>query len=340
MAYGNYEFGKDMGAIRADQAASAKSLKSIQVTSGLSMMLNVATAANTARAARSAEEQVAVQREQHALQQAMAAQTARHEFSMWRQTPEGAAFVDWQQRALALVPFLRGRDRSWQAAWARAIDVARAQTPADEQRRLAQLPARLRQTPLKVLSIVSFVLLVLPLIGLGFAALTASFSNGRAAYEECLRNVGEVLTQANCDAIEPENPFTGPIVWLVLLFGLGIVFAVLRVVRMRAARADRRVEEEGATRVARWGFDPLITHGAWYGWHDSENFTGYADRLEQLIVNGATVRPSVAQLIPLQIPTPWQPAEHLPAEVNGALAAMQQEQTSLAADEAPDELTR
>ncbi|ROS73113.1 hypothetical protein EDF24_3221 [Curtobacterium sp. PhB130] len=330
MPYGNYEFSKDMGAIRADQAASAKSLKSIEFASGASMVFNGLTALNAAKAARSAQEQIALQQEQNALQQAMAEQTARHEFSMWRQTPEGAAFVDWQQRAAALIPFLRDRDRSWQSAWAGAIGRARAATPVDEQRRVAGQPARLRQTPLKVLSIVAFVLLVFPLVGLGLAALTSAFSNGQQAYQDCLGNVSEILTRAECEAIRPGNPFVGPIVWLVLLAGLGVLFTVLRRVRMRAARNDRRLADESAVRTERWGFDPLLTTGAWYGWHESESFQGYADRLEQLVRSGATTRPTAEQLIRLQVPTPWQSADHLPAEVNAFLATVQQENASLA----------
>lgn len=329
MAYGNYEFGKDMGAIRADQASAAASLKGIEFASGASMVFNGLTAFNTAKAARSAEEQVALQREQHALQQAMAEQTARHEFSMWRQTPEGSAFVEWQQRAVALIPFLRDRDRSWQVAWSQAIGHARAQIPADEQRRLHRQPARLRQQPLKVLSIVSFVLLVFPLFGLGLAALTSSFSSGQARYDECVRNMSAILTQADCDAVKPSNPFVGPIVWLLVLVALGIVLAVLRRARMRAARTDTTLAAEAAVRTARWGYDPLVTSGAWYGWHESEAFVGYADRLEQLVLNGPSVRPVPSQLLPLRIPAPWQPSERLPAEVNAYLATLRDENASL-----------
>jgi|GEM_PF-2921121 len=337
MAYSNDEFGRDMGAIRNSQASSAASLKTIEFTNAASAVANTFTMFNTARAARSAAEQVtlqqeqlALQQEQHALQQAMGEQTARHEFSMWRQTPEGAAFVDWQQRAIVLIPMLRHRERSWRAAWSQAIGRARAEVPAGEQRRVAQQPARLRQTALKVLSIIAFALAVLPLLGLGMAAISSSFDDGRQQqYEACLRNVSEILTRAECEAIKPGNPFVGPIVWLVILIGLGVLCTVLRVLRRRSARTDRRLAEESSARAAHWGFDPLHTQGAWYDWHESDAFRGYTDRVEHMVRNGATTRPMPSQLIQLGVPVPRQPGDHLPVEVNDFLDAVQRENAAL-----------
>ncbi|MFL1432150.1 MULTISPECIES: hypothetical protein [unclassified Nocardiopsis] len=334
--------------IRSSSASAAQSaaqntqlLKGIAFTSGASMVFNGITAANTAKMARTQEAQLALQREQHALQQAVAEQTARHEFSMWRQTPEGTAFVDWQQRAAALVPLLRDRERTWQAAWANAIGRAQAQIPPDEKRRFTNHPARLKQNGFKIASIVSFIAAGLAAIGLIFQILTASVLESlpqtndpdRLTYAECLEmlDTNPILTEADCEAINPaaDRPGLRDARPLILFAGLGITFVVLRKVRQRAAQADPTVQREAAARTARWGFDPLTTQGAWYAWHESQGFTGYADRIEHMVRTGPSQRPQPSQLIRLQVPTPRPPDERLPAEVGHVLASFQQENEEL-----------
>ncbi|MDT0327151.1 hypothetical protein [Nocardiopsis lambiniae] len=323
-------------------AQNTSLLKGIAFTSGASMVFNGITAANTARMARTQEQQFALQREQHALQQAIAEQTARHEFSMWRQTPEGVAFVDWQRRAAVLIPFLRNRERVWNAVWADAIRRAQDETPPDERQRFASHPARLRQTGLKVAFLISFVLsglfALMMLFQIMNGALSESLSqaadNDRFTYAECLEILDDpdnfIMSEADCEAINP-NP-SGPIVQravpLVLFAGLGITFFVMRKVRQRAAMADPIVENETAARIAKWGFDPLTTRGAWYPWHESQGFTGYPDHIEHMVHSGPSQRPQPSQLIPLQVPTPRSPSHGLPDEVNGVLASFQQENES------------
>jgi hypothetical protein len=205
---------RDSSASAAQSAAqNTQLLKGIAFTSSASMVFNGITAANTARIARTQEAQLALQREQHALQQAMAEQTARHEFSMWRQTPEGTAFIDWQQRAAALIPLLRDRERTWQTAWANAVGRAQAQTPPDEKQRFVNHPARLKQNGLKIASLASFIVAGLFAIGLIFQMLTASASESfaenndpdRLTYSACLEmlDTNPILTEADCEAINP-----------------------------------------------------------------------------------------------------------------------------------------
>lgn len=338
---------KQSAASSAHSAAqNTQHLKSIAFNSRASMVFNGITAANTARQAKTQKEQLALQREQHALQQTMAEQTARHEFSMWRQTEEGAAFVEWQQRAAALVPLLRNRDRTWHAAWASAIERSQAETPPDERQRLASYPERLKQTGFKVASILSFAVAGLVAFILLFQFVTSSFSesisqsanNDRFTYEECLERLNDpdnfIFNESDCEAINP-NPagsnglFTFQSVALVLLVGSGITFAVLRKVKQREALADPTMQNETAARIAKWGFDPFTTRGAWYAWHESQDFTGYADHIEHMVRTGPSQRPQPSQLIPLQVPTPWTPDDRLPSEVNNVLASFQQENEEL-----------
>lgn len=328
-------------------AQNTQHLKSIAFNSRASMVFNGITAANTARQAKTQKEQLALQREQHALQQTMAEQTARHEFSMWRQTEEGTAFVEWQQRAAALVPLLRNRERTWHAAWANAIERSQSETPPDERQRLASYPERLKQTGFKVASILSFAVAGLVALILLFQLVTSSFSesvsqannsNSDFTYEECLERLNDpdnfIFNESDCEAINP-NPAgsNGPVIFssvaLVLLIGLGITFVVLRKVKQREALADPTVQNETAARVAKWGFDPFTTRGAWYAWHESQDFTGYADHIEHMVHTGPSQRPQPSQLIPLQVPTPWTPDDRLPTEVNNVLDSFQQENEEL-----------
>ncbi|WP_017569365.1 hypothetical protein [Nocardiopsis halotolerans] len=336
---------KDSAASTARSAAqNTELLKGIAFTSGASMVFNGITAANSARMARTQEQQFALQQEQHALQQAMAEQTARHEFSMWRQTPEGEAFVDWQRRAAVLIPFLRNRERVWNAVWADAIRRAQGEVPPDERRRFTSHPARLRQTGFKVASLVSFALsglfALMMLLQIMSGALSESLEQSagrdRLTYAECLEILDDpdnfIMNEADCEAINP-NP-SGPIIRravpMVLFAGLGVTFLVMRRTRQRAAKADPTVENEAAARVATWGFDPLTTRGAWYAWHESQGFIGYPDRIEHMVHSGPSQRPQPSQLIPLQVPTPRTPSPRLPDEVNRALTSFQQENESFA----------
>ncbi|MFD6953659.1 hypothetical protein A6A08_26160 [Nocardiopsis sp. TSRI0078] len=335
--------------INHSAASSARSaaqntdlLKGIAFTSSASMVFNGINAANSARMARTQEQQFALQQEQHAIQQAMAEQTARHEFSMWRQTPEGEAFVDWQRRAAVLVPFLRNRERVWNSVWADAIRRAQGEIPPDERQRFTSHPARLRQTGLKTAFLVSFALsglfalMMLLQIVSGAVAEPLAQAEGRdrLTYAECLEILNDpdnfIMSEADCEAINP-NP-SGPIVRravpMVLFAGLGITFLVMRKAKQRAATADPTVENEAAARIAKWGFDPLTTRGAWYPWHESQGFTGYPDRIEHMVRSGPSQRPQPSQLIPLQVPTPWAPSPGLPTEVRSALASFQKENES------------
>lgn len=284
-------------------------MKGVAWTSGASMVFNGLTAANTARQARAQEEALAIQHEQHALQQAAAERTATHEFSIWRQTPEGIAFVEWQQRAAMLVPLLRSRDRAWHAAWARAIARAFTEIPEDEKRRWVKHPARLRQSGLHAWFVASLVGAII----FGLVLL--------------LRMV-EVLTWGDATTVIVNLVVYGFPAALSLV--LTIVFARLRASRRRTAGSDPRINNEAAARITKWGFDPLATRGAWFAWHESDWFAGYADRIEHMVRTGPSQRPQPSQLVKLIVPKSWAPISSLPAEVNATLEAISQENAALA----------
>lgn len=284
-------------------------MKGIAFTSGASMVFNGITAANTARQARAQQEALAIQHEQHALQQAAAERTATHEFSMWRQTPEGAAFVEWQQRAALLIPLLRSRDRVWNAAWTQAIARANAEIPEAEKQRWAKHPARLMQNGLQAWFVVSLVGAIL----FGLVLALQMFS---------------VLVRGNVATI-----FANLVVYgfpVALFLALMVVFARLRASRRRGAECDPRINDEAAARIRKWGFDPLTTRGAWFAWHESEVFAGYADRIEHMVRTGPSARPQPSQLVKLVVPQPWAPTSALPAEVSAVLEAISQENAAIA----------
>ncbi|MFE1102563.1 hypothetical protein ACFW4K_18765 [Nocardiopsis alba] len=333
----------------ANARASAENtqlLQGIEYTNRMNMVYNGIIAENSARQLQTQRQQLALQQEQHALQQAVAEQTARHEFSMWRQTPEGSAFVEWQERAVSLVPFLRDRERTWLAAWEHAIGRARADVPEDERRRFASHPARLKQSGLRTASITAFAiagLCALFLLGqLLLLSLMASAPEptpdpDRITYEECLATLDDpdnfIMNEADCEAIKPADSSSVPVaalfIPLVLALGTGVALVVMRKTRQREAQNDPTVRNEIEARTARWGFDPLTTQGPWFPWYESQRFTGYVDGIEHMVRNGPSQRPLPSQLIPLQVPTPMRPSERLPDEVNEVLSSFQQENVRL-----------
>jgi hypothetical protein len=103
---------------------------------------------NTAFAAKAARQQ---QAEAQAFRQAMAQQQAMSDFVMWRDsTVAGQAFADWQVQANRFLQFLNGRDFAWREAWARFIERAASEVPADQRDRYAKTSYRLSKRYLRV----------------------------------------------------------------------------------------------------------------------------------------------------------------------------------------------
>ncbi|MDJ0377957.1 hypothetical protein [Cryobacterium sp. PH31-L1] len=300
------------------------------------------SAFQSARAARAAEEQLAIQLVMAESQQTMAEQATWHQFSIWRQTGEGIAFMAWRGPAFRLGQYIRNRDSEWLQGWARAIGRAQLEIPNDEKHRLMRHPARLKQSGLKVAAVLSFVLAGLFTLGLLFELLSrfmlALGSDTRDfTYEECLAALNEpdnvLLSASNCEAINPypAGPIIQQVVPLLLFLGIGIMFLFTRKIKQKAARSDRTLANEAQARIAYWHFDPLAVAPGYTGfaWYPPQTTDGYADRLMQIaLYDGHGRPPTQAQLIRIDMPSIWPPSENHPEEVNQLLMRFAQERTA------------
>lgn len=290
---------RNTGYIAQSQAAQTQLLGGIAFSSGASAVFNGITAANTARQAHAQQQQLALQQEQHALQTQMAERTATHEFSLWRQTPEGQVFLEWQSRATELIALLKRRDNVWNSAWQTAISRGNAQVLREEHERFLARPARLKQRGLLIGGIVAGVLAVLALIGL-------LFQWGLSA----------LASAAGADSFS----LVGPVLWFVLCVGATIALFVLRGVQRQKVRADTTVDDEARAREQHFGFDPLQTRGPRGSWHKEAKFSRYADELERQMLDGPSQRPMPSQLMGLIVPEPLDRSDRLPQEANTVLA--------------------
>jgi hypothetical protein len=320
-------------------AATTKAAQSAATGSWVGAGFQAVTAMQTARAARAAEEQLALQRVMAERQNEQAEQAVWHEFARWRQTPEGEAFLAWRQPAFTLAQTLRDRDSRWLQGWAQVIGAAQAEIPSDEKQRVMQHPARLRQTGLKVASLVSFglagVFLLVLLVQI-FASGVASSApaTGGFTYEECVATLADpdnvLLSEADCEAINPgaSSSVVPQVIPLVLTLGLGIVLTVVRKRKRQAARNDQTVQNEARARMERWRFDPLAVEPGYTGftWYESPNVDGYADRLMQIaLFDGHGRPPARTDLLAVEIPAARAPHETNPADVNRLLTEFEQE---------------
>ncbi len=313
-------------------AQTAQAAQSAATGAWVGAGFQAVTAFQTARAARAQEEQLQ-------LQHAMAEQEKLHQFAMWRQTPDGIAFVQWRARAVALAQFIRERDSMWLQGWARAIGRAQTETPEEEKQRYVKHFPKLKQTGLKVWAIIVFALAALAglgaLIQLGMMKLGESYHAEKlAAWQECVDQVAagnEFYYQELCDQINPgaaATPVIQAVIWAVVFLAAAVALLVLRASRRRAAQADRTVPNEAQARIDRWGFDPLAVQPGYqaFAWYESQNVSGYADRLMQLALHGHTQFPAQSQLIKLVIPASWGPNQQHPVEVNEVLTWFQQQE--------------
>ncbi|GAB3121953.1 hypothetical protein [Glaciibacter psychrotolerans] len=320
-------------------AATARAAQSAASGAWVGAGFQAVSAFQSARAARAAEETLALNHAMAERQYAAAEQTTRYQFAAWRQSAEGTAFMAWRVPAFRLGQFLLNRDSEWMQGWARAIGRAQAETPNDEKRRFMQHPARLKQTGLKVASLVSLTFGVFFLLGLLFQVFSATLvqsapSRSGFTYEQCLDVLADptnfLIDEANCEAINP-NP-AGPIVVqavpMVLFLGLAVMFVVLRRFKQRAARMDPTVPNEAQARITRWGFDPLAVAPGYAGfeWYHVPSNSTLADRLMKLaLFDGHGHPPAQSALVTLDVPGAWPPHENHPVEINELLVKFQQE---------------
>lgn len=314
-------------------AATSQAARSAATGTWVGAGFQAATAFQAARAAKAAEEQLALQQVMAERQNELAEQITWNEFARWRQTPEGVAFLAWRQPAFALAQTLRDRDSQWLQGWARAIGQAQAEIPNDEKQRLMRRPASLRQSGLKVASIVSFAVAGLFLLGLlvqlfALGVTDSAPATGGFTYEECLATLDDpsnaLLSEADCEAINPGagGSVIPQVIPLALFLGLGVALNVVRRKKQTAARNDQTVENESRARVERWRFDPLAVEPGYTGftWYESPRTEGYADRLMQLaLFDGHGRPPAQSDLIAVELPIARAPHSTNPAELNQLL---------------------
>ena len=275
--------------------------------------------------------------EHRALERKMAEQRRNHDLSMWRQSAEGVAFLQWREKAVHLAQSIRNRDAEWRQGWARVIGRAQSGIPQDEIQRFVNHPARMRQAGLKMMSILGLVVAGLAGIALLFSQLMgkveASIDTGGAfTYDECLKSLkepGTIMTPGNCEAIKPSDPVGALTALFVILLVIAVGLVVLLIVKKLAVRMDPTVPNEAKARIGRWGFDPLDVFPGYEGftWYARLKDNEYADQLMWLAMNGADSRLTQSDLIRLQMPLATQPHEGHPVEVNGVLDKFQRERS-------------
>lgn len=294
-------------------------LKGIQFTSAISAAANIATAANTAR-------QVQLQQESLSIQKAMAAQDSAHNFAMWRQTPDGAAFVEWQQRAASLVKFLKLRDQMWMDAWRNCIAQAQAQTPPEEIQRLSNKS----RTPSHS--------------GLTLAWIAAIIVSVFTAFEAI--NKGVLLVRVIIAAIGG-MPLDASIIGIIASCILPLVFFAAALVatiylgrRRKKASALEQVDmvqndalfiDEQRARIAKWGFDPLTVNPSFigFGWTYFGRLIEYMNQVEDVVINGQTTFPAPSQLPRLIIPDAIPPNPAYQQPINDTLNAFARQAEAL-----------
>lgn len=314
-------------------AATTRAAQSAATGAWVGAGFQAAAAFQSARAARAAEELVELQRARND-------EDKRYQFAQWSQTPNGLAFVAWRERAVGLAQTLRNRDAEWLSAWARVIGRAQAETAEDEKYRFLRHPARLKQRGLRIAAIVSFVIAVPYAVSFALQILVPNMFKpaatvGGYTYEQCLADLEDpenfLINEADCEAISPHVSTPTTLFPLILLIGFGLIFAVLRHIRKRAAQSDLTVTREERSRIERWGFDPLAVQPGYaaFTWHQSQDANEYADRLMHLALHGHASFPAQSQLIPLAVPDSWPPSENYPAEVNEVLEKYRTERPPL-----------
>jgi hypothetical protein len=317
---------RSAAATAGHSAATAQAARSAAAGAWAGAGFQAVSALQSARAARAAEEQLEVQR-------AMAEQAEVQQFAMWRQTPDGQAFVTWRDQAIHLAQAIRDRQAQWLQGWAVAIGQAQAEIPEPEKRRFARQPGRLNRKGLLVAAIVVLVAAALAgakalidtLIAAAADATPAPFS-----YEECLAELAKpdnfLFTASSCEALKPAVASQGALIAFAILLTLGVAVVVTRALLRRSARRDIRVPAEAEARTARYLFDPLAVRPGYqrFTWDTDGHAQHYADQIMHLALTGHRTYPGPKQLPALQFPAARDPHPQFPEPVNDLLAQYQQ----------------
>ena len=293
-----------------------QTLQGIQFTSAVSAAAGVMAAFNTAKQAR-------LQQEQLNIQNVMAQQAAEHHFAMWRQTPDGQAFIDWQQRATNLIFLLRGRQARWAEAWAVVVAQAKSQVPPEEIKRVATVPKTTKQTVLMIGWIICFAIALL-------AGIPALQEVPHVFFTRWLGESADVTAARQAAlAMRVAISFAVPLI-------LGIVLLLPWVglrkrSREKQAAANTVISNERIARVERWGFDPLGVPDTYIGyrWSISDGTDAYVNKIESLVIGGQTTFPPASTLPMLIIPESYAPSEGIPQPLNDLLNAFAQETANI-----------
>ncbi|SFN51005.1 hypothetical protein [Mycetocola miduiensis] len=253
-------------------AATTQAVRSAATGAWVGAGFQAVSAFQSARAARAAEEQLALQQAMAERQHTMAEQATWHQFSMWRQSADGIAFLAWREPACKLAQLIRDRDSMWLEGWTTAIGRAQSEIPDSEKQRVIRHPSRLKQTGLKVASVLSFVLAGLFTLSLLFQVFVASVSqripeSSGYTYAQCqadLNAPNTLLSTSDCAALkhDPAGTIIQQVIPLGLFLGLGIMLIVVRMAKRKEARADHALGNEAQARINHWRYDPLaVTPG-------------------------------------------------------------------------------
>ena len=301
-------------------------LNSIRNSAQSSAFSNQMSAAANMAAAWEAAEQTAIQQDQLALQQEMAQQQADHNFAMWRQTPDGMAYVDWQKRARALLSVLQQRELMWRHAWSEYVTRLRLSVPPDETQRFFaynnyRKPSTRGWT---------FAFVVCLVIGIG----------------EMLGFVGRLALYQPSTCVEPPDmpgwcpyypsrlasAFDFSVIFGILILVAAVLLGIFRARRIGAERARYRalrdqVTKETDARVRRWGFDPLTVNPASisFPWCDWSGFEKYTQAVRYYVLKGRTLEPHPSSLPDIELPKGRTPHERYPKEINDVLRAFMRE---------------
>lgn len=294
-------------------------LRGIQFNTTIAAAAGVVTAFNTAKQAR-------LQKEQLSIQHAMAAQAAAHQFAMWRQTPDGIAFVEWQARATDLVYILRYRQAIWRDAWQTAVANAKAQVSQDEVKRIGDVNKQSKIVIIAVIAIIAFAIAVFVGLPAGKDAFIELFTrwSGESAEQNAMRDTAAIVNFA---------------ILFFIPLAVGIVSITLwskksKKEKIKKSNLSAQCEADRQARVAKWGFDPLGVPPTYIGfsWTNYSKVDEYTQRIENLVINGQTSFPAAHTLPELIVPSNYPPNENHPQTVNEALRVFSVEYEQLSCE--------
>jgi hypothetical protein len=262
------------------------------------------------------------------LQYREADEARKHRFAMWRQTPDGAAFAEWQQTAEAVAAILDSREYRWRASWDAAVARLRAEIPQEDlnlaysQNRIALPPSAKQRTAnvFRILSIVAAVIAGIALIPTLFNWFKVAAFGG-AGIAEALGSTFTLVVSG------------GFAVFALIQYLKGRDNShIVEAQRLEAERAAAQAQRSQA-RIHQFGFDPLYVQPgfAWYRWFTEDGFEGYSDAIRAYIQEAQTTFPAANTLPEIRLPDVVEPERATLPEQAAALTEFQTEQRQLLA---------